>query len=164
MSIAKSLSKDQIKTIQSWADGGDGLSEIQQKLGSELEVKVTYLETRFLLEDLKIELQPEPEPEVEEETEDVEETAEADLAGEDPLGDPDSLGAGSVSITMDTVQRPGAIVSGRATFAGGEGAAWWLDQMGRLGMDPDNKEFKPTESQLMDFQQELQKAVQQGGL
>ena len=55
-------------------------------------------------------------------------------------------------------------MSGRVTFDGGEAAAWWLDQMGRLGMDTDNTGFKPSESQLMQFQRELQRAAQEKGL
>ena len=175
MSTAKSLSEDQIATIQQWADAGTELSDIQKLLGSELGVRLTYLETRFLLDDLGIEIakEPEPEPELEPETEpepEVKETSEP--AGEEGPGDPeadfpagpDLGGDATATVTIDTVQRPGAIVSGRVTFDGGEAAAWWLDQMGRLGMDADNTGFKPSESQLMEFQRELQRAIQEKGL
>ncbi|MCB1206456.1 MAG: hypothetical protein KDN18_19515, partial [Verrucomicrobiae bacterium] len=63
MSKAKSLTEEQIAQIRSWAESGDGVPEIQKKLREEFEMRVTYLETRFLLEDLKIELLPTPEPE-----------------------------------------------------------------------------------------------------
>ena len=167
MSTAKSLSEEQIAKIQEWADAGTDLSDIQKLLGSELDVRVTYLETRFLLDDLGIEIAKEPEPEPEPE---VEEAPEA--AGEEGPGDPEADlpaesaldGAATATVTIDTVQRPGAIVSGRVTFDGGESAAWWLDQMGRLGMDTDNTDFKPSESQLMEFQRELQRAIQEKGL
>lgn len=171
MSTAKSLSDDQIATIQSWAEGGDQLSDIQKRLGEELDVKVTYLETRFLLEDLKIEIKAEakPEPEEEEAPEGASDAAEdvageaagdeaADLPQEAPVGD------ANVSVTVDTVVRPDALVSGRADFGGGKTAAWWLDQMGRLGFDTDDPEFRPSEAQAMAFQTELQKAIQQSGL
>ncbi|MDF1862547.1 MAG: hypothetical protein P1U87_20185 [Verrucomicrobiales bacterium] len=167
MSTAKSLSDDQIATIHSWAEGGDQLSDIQKRLGEELDVKVTYLETRFLLEDLKIEIKVEakPEPEEEEAPEGEAGAAEegageeaADLPPEAPVGD------ANVSVTVDTVVRPDALVSGRADFGGGKTAAWWLDQMGRLGFDTDDPEFRPSEAQAMAFQTELQKAIQQSGL
>ena len=170
MSNAKSLSDEQIKTIQDWADAGDGLPEIQQKLGSELDFKVTYLETRFLLEDLKIELKPEPVPEPEEEPEaEPEPQPEQEVPGDAPSEDAaaeiptDDGPAETVTVTIDTVLRPGAIVSGRATFSGGNAIAWWLDQTGQLGMDADG-DFKPSETQLMAFQRELQKTIQESGL
>lgn len=173
MSTAKSLSEDQIATIRSWAEAGDQLSDIQKRLVDELEIKVTYLETRFLLEDLQIEIKPEVKPEPEEPEDeaapDPEEGVdtppepmpadeETGLPGEDTEGDAD------VSVTIDQVVRPGALVSGRADFGGGKTAAWWLDQMGRLGLDSDDPDFRPSEAQAMSFQQELQKAIQQSGL
>jgi len=169
MSTAKSLSEEQIAKIQEWADVGTDLSDIQKLLGSELDVRVTYLETRFLLDDLSIEIAKEPEPEPEPEPE-VEEAPES--TGEEGPGDPEADlpaeptldGDASATVTIDTVQRPRAIVSGRVTFDGGESVAWWLDQMGRLRMDTDNTEFKPSESQLMEFQRELQRAIQEKGL
>ena len=49
MSSPKSLSAEQISRIQAWADSGDGFPEIHKKLRDEFEIRVTYLETRFLL-------------------------------------------------------------------------------------------------------------------
>ena len=50
-----------------------------------------------------------------------------------------------------------------ATFAGGEEAEWWLDQMGQLSMNPKSEGFRPNQEQMMSFQKELQKAVQDKG-
>jgi hypothetical protein len=47
MSNPNSLSDEQIATIRSWADNGDQLSDIQKRLGDELEIKVTYLGDTF---------------------------------------------------------------------------------------------------------------------
>jgi len=162
MSLAKSLTEEQIATIQSWADGGDGLSEIQSKLGSELEAKVTYLETRFLLEDIGVELKKEPEPEPEPETE--EEVGQDDSADSEALPESGDASGGELSLTIDKLQRPGAIISGKVTFAGSESATWWLDQMGQLGFEPENEAFSPTPEQMMAFQRELQAKIQQSGL
>jgi hypothetical protein len=171
MSIAKSLSDEQISQIQSWADAGDVLSDIQMKVNSELEIKATYLETRFLLEDLKIELLPTPEPKKEKEDvpeEPVGETAEGAVPedGAAPAEEeaPAPTGDESATVTLDKVLRPEALVSGRVVFNGGESAAWWLDQAGRLGFEPDNADFKPTDAQAMAFQKELQVAVQESGI
>ncbi len=163
MSNPNSLSDEQIATIRSWADNGDQLSDIQKRLGDELEIKVTYLETRFLLEDLGIELQTEPEPELEEE--DVAEDApEAEAAEGEEGAEEEPAGEGGVSVTVDKIQRPGAVISGRVDFGEGKTSAWWIDQMGRLGMDSDDPDFRPSEEQAMAFQQELQKAVQESGM
>lgn len=158
MSSAKSLSDEQIAMIQSWADSGDGLSEIQKKLDSEMNVKVTYLELRFLIDDLGVKL-PEIEPEVEDSGEDSgEEEAE-------PLDDDVETAASGddAVVSISALQRPGALISGTVSFAGGETAEWWLDQMGQLGMNPKNEDFRPNEKQMMSFQKELQRVVQEKG-
>lgn len=161
MSTAKSLTEEQVATIRQWAEEGAELSDVQKKLADELEIKVTYLETRFLLEDLGIELVPPEEPEPEEEA-----GEEDSPDAEEELSQPeDSVPSeGGVSVTVDSVLRPGALISGRAVFEGGQSAAWWLDQMGRLGMDPSEPDFRPSEDQMRSFQMELQRTIQESGM
>ena len=162
MFSAKSLSDDRIATIAAWAEDGDTLADIQRKMNDEMEIKVTYLETRFLLEDLKIELKPEPVPEPEESGDET--AGEPEEEGlRDDGGPAEAPGGDDATVTIDKVQRPGALVSGKATFAGGS-VSWWLDQMGRLGMDPDTEGFEPNEAQMMSFQKELQATIQKSGL
>lgn len=162
MSTAKSLTDDQIATIRNWADQGDELSDIQKKLADEMEVRITYLETRFLLEDLKIELKPieEPKPEPEEgiAEEAIPEPEESHTEEPSPADEEE------VSVTIDQVLRPGALISGQAMFAGGKSMAWWLDQMGQLGVDPSDPDFRPSEAQLRTFQIKLQQTIQQSGM
>ncbi len=163
MSTAKSLTDEQIETIRQWAEDGAELSEIQQRLAGELEIKVTYLETRFLLEDLKIELKPivVPEPEKEEEPE---AEGEGNLE-EEVLPDAEAPSeGGDVMVTVDTVLRPGALISGQATFSSGQAASWWLDQAGRLGMDPSDPAFRPSDDEMRSFQAALQRTIQESGM
>ncbi|MDF1826602.1 MAG: hypothetical protein P1U68_18305 [Verrucomicrobiales bacterium] len=161
MSTAKSLTDEQIAMIRQWADDGAELSDIQKRLSEEFEIKFTYLETRFLLEDQKIELKPKEVPEpVQEEDSSEDEAVEAENVEED---DPVVIGS-EVAVTIDTVLRPGALISGQASFAGGDRAAWWLDQEGRLGLDPASPEFRPTEDQMRAFQIELQRTIQESGM
>ncbi len=164
MSQSKSLSPEQISQIQAWADEGDGFPEIQKKLRDELEIRITYLETRFLLEDLKIELKPVPEPEPQPEAAAGAVTApEADSAdGVEDLPPNDEVTTARVSV--DALLRPGAIISGKVDFGGGNVASWWLDQMGRLGMDPMDNGFRPSEAQVLAFQNELRGVIQKNGL
>lgn len=152
MSKAKSLTEDQVSKIRGWAESGDGVPEIQKKLRDEFDIRVTYLETRFLLEDLKIELlpTPEPEPKKEEEPDGVDEEVEEAVEG-------------AVKMSVDSLLRPGAIISGKADFGGGKVVSWWLDQMGRLGMDAGDPDFRPSEEQVLSFQAELQKVLRKNG-
>jgi len=161
MKSAKSLSDDQIKQIQAWADEGDGIPEIQKKLRDEFELRVTYLETRFLLEDLKIELRPAPvpEPEVKPAEESQPESGTEGEAGLD-----EGPGEGGAKVSLDTLLRPGALISGKVDFGGGNKVSWWLDQMGRLGMDPVAPGFRPSEEQMIAFQRELRLVIQRSGL
>jgi hypothetical protein len=63
---------------------------------------------------------------------------------------------GDVSVTVDQVTRPGAIVSGKVTFSDGKRADWHLDQTGRLGIATAEPGYKPSQADLMIFQGELQ--------
>ena len=165
MSNPKSLSDGQVAQIRAWAESGDGLAEIQKKLREETGLSVTYLETRFLLEDLAIELLPTPAPEPEKaEAKPGDGGAAPEGASEDDgAGSPDAVPPGGVKVTLDQVLRPGALLSGKADFGGGKVVSWWLDQMGRLGMDGGDPDFRPTEEQARSFQMELSRLVQQSG-
>jgi hypothetical protein len=162
MSNPKSLTDEQVARIREWAEAGDGVPEIQKKLREELDLRVTYLDTRFLLEDLKIELKPTPEPEPEK-ADEADDDGDLDELGTDETVDSTAEGSGGVTLTVDTVLRPGAIISGRADFGGGQTASWWLDQMGRLGLDASDPGFRPTEEQAIAFQKELRKVIQKSG-
>jgi hypothetical protein len=63
---------------------------------------------------------------------------------------------GSVSVAVDHVARPGAIVSGRVTFGDGQGGAWLIDQMGRPGLVPDQQGYRPSPEDITAFQTKLQ--------
>jgi hypothetical protein len=76
-----------------------------------------------------------------------------------PLG-----GTGKVSVAVDTVTRPGALVSGNVTFSDGQSAVWYLDQMGRLGLGPKQAGYKPSAADLQTFQQTLETELSKLGL
>lgn len=160
MSNAKTLTEDQIAQVRSWADEGSGISEIQKKLSEEFGVRVTYLETRFLLEDWKIEIRIPAKPEPEKPEEEVE-NIETDEDSDDL---PDSTAPGvKVKLSVDQVLRPGALVSGKAIFSGGQSASWWIDQMGRLGLDAVDPQFRPSEEESIAFQNELRAILRKSG-
>ncbi len=155
------LTEAQQTTVTSWVEEGADLGEIQSRLKTELDISLTYLDTRFLLGDLGLELagdkEDEPPEDVPEDLPKADQTPpEADAAL--PVG-----GASGVSLTVDQITQPHAVVSGRVNFSDGENAAWYLDQMGRLGLDPSTEGYQPSEQDLAEFQTALQNVLRENG-
>lgn len=153
------LDETQKKKVSQWIEEGLKLSEIQKRIETELGVKLTYLDVRLLVDDLKLlpkdepEETPVPAPEPEAPEDQLEEEPAA------PLDNPSG-----VSVTVDTVARPGAIFSGSVTFSDGKAATWQLDQFGRLGLAPQQPGYKPSPADLQSFQMALQGELQKLGL
>lgn len=55
------LSPEQKQSVATWVAAGDSLSTIQQKLNSEFKISMTYMDVRFLVDDLNLELK-DPKP------------------------------------------------------------------------------------------------------
>jgi hypothetical protein len=51
-----SLSAEQKQTVSTWVTAGDNLSAIQKKLREQFQVSLTYMEVRFLIDDLNLAL------------------------------------------------------------------------------------------------------------
>ncbi len=64
--------------------------------------------------------------------------------------------AGQVSVSVDKLARPGALVSGKVTFTDGNQAAWHLDQTGRLGLVPQQAGYRPPDADVEDFRAALE--------
>ena len=144
------LTDEQKQSVRLWAQGGDSLSEIHKKIAEELGVTMTYFDARLLVAELEVSLNP-PEEEADEAT--VEEAPEPETASED----------GEIRVTVDTVALPHAMVSGKATFSDGKRAAWYVDQMGRLGLDPEDEDFHPSQEDVVAFQTKLQQVLKSQG-
>lgn len=145
------LSEDQKKTVARKFEEGASLADIQRLVNDEFGIHMTYMEARFLIDDLNLEFKK-PEPPEEEATEDPKPAeAATDLLG-------------SVSVEMDKIKRPGAAISGSVTFSDGVGAKWYVDPHGRLGLDPDQEGYQPSAEDLQEFQTELQRQIQGPGL
>lgn len=158
---AKQLTEDQVSIIRGWAEEGDQLAEIQKRMESDLGIRVTYMDTRFLVLDLGISLKTESE-DVEPEEDEVPETDPAlDALTEDDIEVmPPPAAGGPVRVTVDEIARPGLMVSGRVTFPDGQSGGWYVDEMGRLGIDPDQAGYRPSEADLVSFQRELQSVME----
>jgi hypothetical protein len=153
------LDDAQKQKVSEWIEQGLKLSEVQDKLGSEFGLRITYMEVRFLMDDLGVKLKDKPT----EAPVDLKAPSAA-IPGATPLskGPPlppeeqDDLLGGGVSVTVDQVTRPGALVSGKVKFSDGKMADWHLDQMGRLGLAPKEQGYRPSQEDLMEFQAVLQ--------
>src|SRR5688572_6756700 len=154
------LTDEQKQQVATWIEQGLRPSDIQSKLESEFALRVTYMEVRFLIDDLKLTLK-DPEPP-------VPPPAAAPAAEPAVLQDPETpaptADAGKVSLKIDAITRAGALVSGHVTFSDGKTGEWYLDQMGRLGMVPPEPGYRPPQSDLADFQVALEKELAKLGL
>ena len=152
------LDEPQRAQVAQWIEQGLKLSEIQNKLASDLHLSMTYMDVRFLIDDLK--LRPK-DPVVVAPVAPVAPPAAAPAAV--PAGEAAPLG-GAVSVTVDHLAQPGTMVSGRVTFSDGKSAGWHLDQMGRLGLVAEDKTYRPPPADIAEFQTQLQNELAKLGL
>jgi hypothetical protein len=175
------LTDEQKAAIARWVADGADLNQIQDRLRNELGMTLSFMDTRFLIADLGLQLQEKaptemttasilPDPTGESSAE----TPEPDGFSDDELLDPMSQAAdqppgaggrgdGGVSVVLDEITIPGALASGRVTFSDGQKATWYLDQMGRLGLGGVERGYQPPESDVVAFQRELQGVLRRAG-
>jgi hypothetical protein len=146
MFSASKLSDDQKSALHRWAAEGATIADLQKRLKEDFDIGITYMDARFLVLDLGIELQDAPKEEKKPEEEPVK---------PEPTG--------FVAVTMDGIALPGALVSGRVTFSDGESAIWMLDQHGRPGLDPDTAGYRPSQEDVIDFQRQLSEMIRKKG-
>lgn len=144
------LSEEQKQTIAQRLSDGASISDIQRLITDEFGGVITFMETRFLIDDLNLELkEPDPEPEVVEEASDTE--SPSDLPSD---------AAGGISVEIDKITQPGVSLSGTVAFRDGVSAKWYVDESGRLGLDPEQEGYQPSPEDLQAFQQELHRLMQ----
>ncbi len=135
-----SLTDEQKQVLAKQLADGASIADIQRVVNDEFKVGMTYMEVRFLIDDLDLEI-PEPEVPVEEE-EAVPEPVEG------------------VHVELDKIKRPGAAMSGEVRFSDGENAVWYIDENGRLGLDPATEAYQPSEQDVQEFQTKLRTLLQ----
>src|SRR5258706_13924791 len=129
------LDEAQRKKVAEWIAQGLKLSDIQTRLASELGVTMTYMDVRLLVDDLK--LTPKdaerPKPTHSALTATATLSPAGSPAGGEPeaaagvkLGVPGAAGVGGVSVSVDALAIPGAMVSGKVTFSNEIKATWHL--------------------------------------
>ena len=146
---------------------GQTLSQIQDYLHKEKNDPITYMDLRLLLSempDAKL-----PEKEVPKAVVPTASTAAStgakavtnDLASPSAAKEP-AVG-GRLSISVDQMPAAGSMLSGYARFSSGAKAHWFLDEMGRLGLEPELGTGKPTQVDMQEFSTELRRMLQQSG-
>ena len=128
-----------------WALFEKGMTdnEILDALVAEGVEAFTYMDLRILRADYEAE---HPETVEQEEPDEPEENTEEDEG----------------IVTIDTVTKPGALMSGSANLPSGAKISWGLDRTGRINMVPEGDK-EPTQADLQAFQQELQQQLQKRG-
>jgi hypothetical protein len=160
------LDENQRQRVTAWILEGAKLSEIQSRLAAEFGLRLTYMEVRFLVDDLKLTPKDPDPPKVVEPPPAAEPKpteAKGGRGATAATGDEASPPRGKVSVTTDQLTRPGAVVSGKVTFSDGQTAEWYLDQTGRLGVVPKQQGYKPSAADVQQFQLALEKEMSRTG-
>ncbi len=147
------LSDSQKSAVAAWIQEGKSLADVQRLLREEFSISMTYMDVRFLVDDLNITF---TEPEPEEPAEDAAKPEkEAEIVEE---------GNGSVTVDVDAIMRPGALVSGTVTFSDGKSLNWQLSATGQLGLIPgDDPDYRPSPEDVQAFQVQLEEVLRKKG-
>lgn len=162
------LTPEQLAQVENWASDGANLNQVQDRLKSEFGITLTYLDARLLMLDVGVRIKDKPReaPPAPPEPPPAAENQEADVQGDFDEVDASAEPAptGTISMSADQIAIPGALISGKVTFSDGVEASWFLDQMGRLGLNGSPQGYKPPQGDVPQFQQQLDLFLQRAGL
>jgi hypothetical protein len=158
------LNEAQQKAVVGWITDGLKLSDVQNRLATEFGLRLTYIEVRFLVDDLKLKPKDPDPPKAVEVAATPGQPGKPDAASPTAPEPPEPKVAGNVSVTVDQVARPGSLVSGSVTFSDGMNADWYLDQSGRMGVVPRQQGYKPSATDVEQFQMALERELAKLGL
>jgi len=134
-----------------WKMFKQGLSdnEVLDKIVSEEGKEITYMDLRVLRADYEAEY---PES-IKQDEKDVKE----DLS-EDETDDTEN----GAAVMIDTVKKPGTLLSGRASLPSGAEVVWMLDQYGRINIQPVGN-AQPTQTDIHAFQSGIKRELEKRG-
>lgn len=172
------LTDEQKKTVAQWVAEGASLNDVQDRLKREFNLTLTYLDARLLIIELGLKLQEKKQPE-ESKPEPAEPSAlpggpgdedypeelteaEAEILEEGPEA-PEGGGESTLSVSLDAITVPGTMVSGKVTFSDGKTGGWYVDQFGRLGLQPPEPGYQPPPTDIPAFQRELDRLLRSRG-
>lgn len=151
------LTPQQRQLVEQWAADGANLNQIQDRLRTECGLTLTYMEARLLVLEIGVKIQDKPREQPPEEKKPAPE-AEVDAPLPDDLEDTAEAPAvpGGLTVTVDEIPPPGALISGKATFSDGNTVQWFMDQTGRFGMRGPAPGYQPPPADIPAFQRELE--------
>lgn len=153
--MSATLSPEQLEAVRLWASQGVDLNGIQKNLASECGLHMTFMEVRFLLLDHGIEINS---PSAEQRKQETSPAKVQDEGGEEM--EEASSAEGRLQVSLDDLQIPGTLLSGKAVFPSGTRGSWQIDQAGRFGWS--ELSGSPTPAELQDFQYELTRLLSRG--
>lgn len=173
------LSLEQRQAVIDWVVKGASLSEVQKMLKEHFGLSMTFMDVRLLALEIGAEVKDKPEP-VPKKPDAAGPSDAAPAAADDPYADEDddypagpegegaeplpADGTGAlVSLSLDRVMAPGAMVSGDVTFSDGVKARWLIDQYGRFGLEPAKPGYQPSAADLQSFQTQLRLELRRHG-
>jgi len=173
------LTPEQTKAVSEWVAAGDNLYAVQKKLSDQFKVSMTYMDVRFLVDDLNLQLKdPRPKADASDvskgapvaEKKGLIEKAKEKLGispgGAGPAAEDEELDApgpqSAVRVTVDKVTlNPNAMATGTVTFGDGVTGKWIVDNQGRPGLlDVSKPGYRPSAADAQAFMQELSLALQ----
>lgn len=148
------LSDEQKAVVSQWVSEGESIANIQNLLKEHFDLGLTYMDVRFLVDDLGV---------VYKDSNEIAEDAE-DKDSETETATEENNETGGVIVDVDAVIRPGSLVSGNVRFSDGVALGWQLTSNGQLGLIPgDDPEYRPSNEDLQAFQTQLQEVLKEKG-
>ena len=159
------LNNEQKALVAQWVKEGCGLSEVQRRLTDQCQITLTYMDVRFLLIELGLDLADKRKSSSTPKDLSAPSAPETlpDDAEDAAMPDSPAPGIGSVKIDVDRIMRPGTLVSGTVVFSDGIRATWSLDQAGRLALGGTDKTYRPSAQDIQEFQMTLARELQKRG-
>ena len=148
------LTDEQKSVVSQWVSEGESIAKIQNLLKENFNLGLTYMDVRFLVDDLGVVYKDSNET-LGDEDDTESEIEEITKESSDPSG---------VTVDVDSVIRPGSLVSGNVRFSDGKILGWQLTSSGQLGLIPgDDTEYRPSNEDLQSFQTQLQDVLKEKG-
>jgi hypothetical protein len=168
-----SLSADQTQSVAQWVRDGATLSDVQKRINDEFKISMTYMDVRFLVDDLDLTLiDPTPKADAADVTKErakpplaAADADDADANAEIPFDDlPTAIGSVDVMVDGSTLN-PNALASGTVSFSDGVTGKWIVDHQGRPGFTEVSQiGYQPTPEDAQAFMQQLGTALRAKGL
>ena len=182
------LTEEQKADVAKWFAAGASLDEIQKRMKTEFGVHMTYLDLRLMVADLPQPVETEPAapdgpahngPTRDGPAREVPAPPRRVASSSGPASDdgtsaapkrydldaPDGTPpASDLTVEVDALTIPGTFASGAVTFSDGTKAKWYLDQLGRLGLDDVPPGYRPSPGDAALFQARLVEALRARGL